>query len=140
MKKEIVMSIPQFLSYERGEKTLKDIEMENGLESLATKIISDDRLRKITVFTIASLNYMSTVQAAATDAIAKIDSAGNTFFGILQSIGYWLCLIGCIMEILKSVMNGSSKDIGKIMLKYILIFAALYLMPFAFNLIKEIFA
>lgn len=138
--KEITMSIPQFLAYERGEKTLKEIKAENGLEGIATKIINNDRLRKIAVFTIAGLNYASTVLADANDATSRIDSAGNMFLGIVQSIGYWLCLIGCMMEILKSVMNGSSKDVGKIMMKYLLIFAALYLMPFAFNLIKEIFA
>ena len=138
--KEIKMTIPQFLAYERGEKSLKDIELENGLESIARKIINNDRLRKITVFTLASLNYMSTVYADATEAVAKIDNAGLMFFGIIQSIGYWLCLIGCIMEILKSVMNGSSKEVGKLMMKYILIFAALYLMPFAFNLIREVLA
>ena len=55
--KEIKMTIPQFLAYERGEKSLKDIELENGMESIARKIINNDRLRKITVFTIASLNY-----------------------------------------------------------------------------------
>ena len=83
---------------------------------------------------------MSTVYADVTEAVARIDNAGLMFFGIIQSIGYWLCLIGCIMEILKSVMNGSSKEVGKLMMKYILIFAALYLMPFAFNLIREVFA
>lgn len=140
MSKEITMSIPQFLAYERGEKSIKDIEIENGLESIATKIMNNNRIRKMVVFTIASLNYMNTVLADTSEAVARINSAGNTFLTIFQSIGYWLCLIGCIMEILKSVMNGSSKDVGKVMMKYILIFAALYLMPFAFNLIREIFA
>ena len=140
MSKEITMTIPQFLACERGEKSIKDIEIENGLESVATKIMNNDRLRKMAVFTIASLNYASTVLADTAEAVGRIDSAGNMFLGIIQSIGYWLCLIGCIMEILKSVMNGSSKDVGKVMLKYLLIFAALYLMPFAFNLVKEIFA
>lgn len=140
MSKEITMTIPQFLQYKRGEKTIKDIEVENGLESIAKRIMKDDRLRKMTIFVIAGLNYASTVLADTSQAVAKINSAGNTFLSIFQSIGYWLCLIGCIMEILKSVMNGSSKDVGKTMLKYILIFAALYLMPFAFNLIREIFA
>lgn len=140
MSKEITMTIPQFLAYERGEKTIRNIEIENGLECIATKIINNDRLRKMSVFVIAGLNYTSTVLADTADAVGRIDSAGNMFLGIIQSIGYWLCLIGCIMEILKSVMNGSSKDVGKVMLKYLLIFAALYLMPFAFNLIKEIFA
>lgn len=140
MSKEITMTIPQFLAYERGEKSIKDIEIENGLESIATKIMNNDRLRKMTVFVIAGLNYTSTALADTAEAVGRIDSAGNMFLGIIQSIGYWLCLIGCIMEILKSVMNGSSKDVGKVMLKYLLIFAALYLMPFAFNLVKEIFA
>ncbi|MDU1279242.1 MAG: hypothetical protein E6960_12260 [Clostridium sp.] len=140
MSKEITMSIPQFLAYERGEKSIKDIEIENGLESIATKIMNNNRIRKMVVFTIASLNYMNTVLADTSEAVARINIAGNTFLTIFQSIGYWLCLIGCIMEILKSVMNGSSKDVGKVMLKYLLIFAALYLMPFAFNLVKEIFA
>lgn len=140
MGKEITMTIPQFLQYKRGEKTIKDIEVENGLESIAKRIMKDDRLRKMTIFVIAGLNYASTVLADTSQAVAKINSAGNTFLSIFQSIGYWLCLIGCIMEILKSVMNGSSKDVGKTMLKYILIFTALYLMPFAFNLIREIFA
>lgn len=140
MSKEITMSIHQFLQYERGEKSIKDIEIENGLESIATKIINNDRLRKMAIFTIASLNYISSVQADVAQAAAKIDSAGIMFFGILQSIGYWLCLIGCIMEILKSVMNGTSKDIGRVMLKYLLIFASLYLMPWAFDLIRGIFA
>lgn len=140
MSKEITMTIPQFLQYQRGEKTIKDIEVENGLENIVTKIMKDDRLKKITVFTIASLNCMSTVYADTAQAVSKINNAGNAFLTIFQSIGYWLCLIGCIMEILKSVMNGSSKDVGRIMLKYILIFAALYVMPFAFKLISEIFA
>lgn len=138
--KEIKMTIPQFLAYERGEKSLKDIELENGLESIARKIINNDRLRKITVFTIASLNYMGAVQASTIDAIGRINTGGFMILDIVQTIGYWLCIIGCIMEILKSVMNGSSKDVGKIMMKYILIFAALYLMPWLFDLIKEIFA
>lgn len=135
--KEITMSIPQFLQYQRGGKTIKDIELENGLESIATKIMKDTRLRKMAVFTISSLNYMSVAYAGIEEANAKVNNVGYMLFSSIQTIGYWLCLIGCIMEILKSVMNGSSKDVGKIMLKYLLIFASLYLMPFAFNLIKE---
>lgn len=139
MSKEITMSINQFMEVQRGEKSFKDIEIENGLESIASKILNDDRLRRMTVFTIAGLNYASEVLADTSQAVAKINVAGYTFLNIVQTLGYWLCLIGCIMEILKSLMNGSSKDVGKLMLKYLLIFAALYLMPFAFDLIREIF-
>ena len=100
----------------------------------------DDRLRKIAVFTIASLNYTSTVLADTKDATDKINTGGFMILGVMQTIGYWLCIISCIMEILKVVMNGSSKDVGKIILKYVLVFSSLYLMPWLFNLIKVVFA
>jgi len=138
------MTFSQYRAYERGEKTLREIkrerrEMEKA-ESIATKIMENPRLKRLVVFTIAGLNYASTVLADTNAAVDKINTGGFMILGIVQTIGYWLCLIGCIMEILKSIMNGSSKDVGKIMLKYLLVFGSLYLMPFGFNLIREIFA
>lgn len=138
MSKEITMSIKQFMEVQRGEKTYKDIETENGLESLAATILNDDRLRKLTVFTMAALNYSSVVFADTSQAIAKIDKGGFMILGLFQTLGYWACIIICIMEILKTIMNGTNKDIGKIVLKYVGIFATLYFMPWAFDVIKEI--
>ncbi|WP_294364125.1 hypothetical protein [uncultured Clostridium sp.] len=139
-----VMTFSQYRAYERGEKTLREIKKERRemgkAESIATKIIESPRLKRLVVFTIAGLNYASTVLAETTAAVDKINTGGFMILSIVQTIGYWLCLIGCIMEILKSIMNGSSKDVGKIMLKYLLVFGSLYLMPFGFNLIREIFA
>lgn len=137
--REITMSIQQFNAIQRGEMTYKDLKKSNKLELIAGEILKNDRLKRLTIFTIAGLNVMCKVSADTTNAVTKINSAGNTFLGIFQSIGYWLCLIGAIMEILKCVMNGSSKDVGKIILKYVLVFASIYLIPFAFDLIKEIF-
>lgn len=140
MNKNITMSINQFMEVQRGEKSFKDIEVENGLESLARRILNDDRLRRMTVFTIASLNYTSEVLADTAEAFGKIDRGGIVILGAIQRVAYWLCIISCVMEILKTVMNGSTKDVGKIMLKYILVFMSLYLMPWLFDLIREIFA
>ena len=137
--KEVRMTIPQFLAYERGEVSLKDIENTNACDTIAKRILNDTRLTKITVFVIASTNFMIKV-SAETNALTRIDNAGNVFLEIIQSIGYWLCIIGCIMEILKGLMNGQGKDAGRIMLRYLLIFSALYLMPWAFDLVKDIFA
>lgn len=139
MSKEITMSIKQFMEVQRGEKTYKDIETENGLESLAGRILNDNRLRRLTVFTIAALNYSNKVLASTVDAENKINQGGLMLLGLAQTLGYWLCIISCIMEVLKCVMNGSSKDVGKIILKYLLIFGTLYLMPWLFDLIKQIF-
>ena len=99
----------------------------------------DTRLYKYLVFTIAGLNYASKVLADTTDAMDKVNKAGFTVLGLVQTIGYWLCLIMCVVEVLKSIMNGTSKSVVAIMVKYLLIFASLFLMPFLFDLIREIF-
>lgn len=100
----------------------------------------DTRLYKVLVFTVAGLSYSFKAYADVTGALTGIDKVGFTFLSILQKVGYWGCLLGCFVEILKSLMNSGSKDIWKIFMKYIAIFTILYLLPWGFNLIAEIFA
>jgi len=115
------MTIPEFFEYERN----KD---------------NSQRLKKLLVFTIAAIGFAKeNVYAATTDPLAKVNIAGATFLSILRTIGYWLCLIFCILEILKILMNGQTKDVGKIIIKYLLVFSTLYILPWAFTLIKTIF-
>ena len=95
----------------------------------------DTRLYKMLVFTVAGLNYTSNVYANT-----GLDAAGAKFLGLARSLGYWLCLIMCIIEILKSVINGNTRELGKIIMKYVLMFGALYLVPTIFDWIIELFA
>jgi hypothetical protein len=114
------MTIPEFFEYERNKNNNK-------------------RLEKLLIFTVAGIGFLKENVYAATDPMGKVDIAGATFLGILRTIGYWLCLIFCILEILKILMNGQSKDIGKIIIKYLLVFSTLYVLPWMFELIKAIF-
>lgn len=134
------MSITQFLAYERGELSIKDIKHSNGLECLAEKILNDERLTKLVVFTISALNYPIIAKAEEdVSALSKIDSAGMMFLGIMRTLGYWLCIIFCIVEILKKLMEGNTKDMGNIVIKYLLVFAILYVLPQGMDLIKALF-
>lgn len=135
MAKEIIMTIPQFNAIQRGEMTYKDLE----LETLATKILKDGRLIKVFVMGIALINMSNKVYADTTQVTGKIDEAGTMFLDVVQTIARWTCLVMCLVEITKSIMNGSTKDIGKIMFKYLLAFATTFLMPFAFDMIESIF-
>lgn len=135
MSREIIMTIPQFNAIQRGEFTYKDLEVE----TLASKILKDERLTRCFVIGIALINISNIVYADATQVTSKIDVAGNMFLDITQSIARWTCLVMCLIEITKSVMNGSTKDIGKIMLKYLLAFATTFLLPFGFDMIESIF-
>ena len=100
----------------------------------------DSRLYKILVFTVASMSYSANVLADTGTALNNIDKIGFVFLSIFQKVGYWGCLLGCFVEILKSLMNTGTKDIWKIFMKYMVIFAILYLLPWAFDLIKETFS
>jgi hypothetical protein len=49
-------------------------------------------------------------------------------------------LVMCILEVLKCVANGDTKEIGKIIMKYLLAFMVLFLIPWAFDLVIGIFS
>lgn len=109
-----------------------------NLELIAKHINANTELKKKAVFVLGSLLYANEVVSAA-DPLGKIDTAGNTILGIVRRIGYWCCIIGCIIDIIKALMNGDTKSIAKIMMKYALAFGALYIFPWILDLIKSIF-
>ena len=99
----------------------------------------DSRLYKILVFTVVGMSYSANVLADTGEALNRIDKVGFIFLNIFQKVGYWGCLLGCFIEILKSLMSTGTKDIWKIFMKYMVIFMILYLLPWAFDLIRETF-
>ncbi|MBZ9688399.1 hypothetical protein G9F72_018885 [Clostridium estertheticum] len=109
------------------------------LEEFAKKINSDTKLKKMTIFVLGSLLYCKTTLAVV-NPLDKVNKAGNMMLGISRTIGYWLILIVCICEIIKSLMAGDTKSISKIIMKNLLAFASLYLFPWLMDLVKGIFA
>ncbi len=73
--------------------------------------------------------------------LESVDKLGNTFLNILQRVGYWIALLSALAEIVKTSMRGGNNtaEIGKIIMKYLLIYASLYLMPYMFGLVREAF-
>lgn len=137
--KEITMSIPQFCQLQRGELTLADIRKENNEESLLDKILSNNQLKKIAVITIASALHFQEVVFANDGGVAKIDAVGLKFLAVIQTIGYWVCIIMCLVEIIKNLSSGDYKKIGAIVAKYLLVMAALYGLKWAFDFIRDTF-
>lgn len=135
--KIVVMYHNNFLENIKDKQ--KRIYMDN-LEEVVKHINQDTRLKKMVVFTFANLMYCQKALASPSMSVAKIDKAGSTILGICRTIGYWACLISCICEIIKSLMQGDTKSIAKIMMKYALAFAALYFFPWLLDIIKDIFA
>lgn len=130
------MSIPQFCKLQRGELTLKQIREENEIEGFATHIRNNKNLEKMFVFVTGSLIYFSKIVSAAENSPKGIDTLGFKLLGVFRQFAYWVCIIGCIIEICKSLMQGDHKSIGKIIAKYVLAFAAIYFVPWIFDIIK----
>ena len=54
---------------------------------------------------------------------------------------YWICLIKGLVDVGREVSRGGDNigNIGKIVLKYVLAFATLYIMPYLFDLVRDNF-
>ena len=117
-------------------KDTKRKKYNHKVEEIAKYINSNERLRKMAVFSLGSLLYCQSVIANP----IKVNAAGNKLLGIVQSLAYWTALIMCSTEIMKNIMQGDHKSVSKSILKYSLAYGSLYLLPWIFDLIKEIFS
>jgi len=134
MKICIIYSNSVVNNFKRREKE----KYNANLDLVAKHIDANSELKKKAVFVLGSLLYVNEVVNAA-DPLAKIDTAGSTILGIVRRIGYWCCILGCIIDIIKALMQGDTKSIAKIIMKYALAFGALYIFPWILDLIKSIF-
>lgn len=113
--------------------TLQEFLHEDDIKNV---YIKDKRIFNLSAFVLGNLMYAQKVCAA----VEKVDKAGFTILGIVRSFGYWICIIMCIIEIIKSLLQGDTKSVGKIIAKYIIAFSAFYFLPWLFDIIKQIFA
>lgn len=131
---KVVMNHTQFLEWKYGNKTTLDIKLENlGIEDTRK---FEKRLALgigVTLFVASNPAYVFAVDLGA------IDNLGNTFLTIIRRVGYWIALICALAEIIKTTTRGGSNnsEIGKIIMKYSLVYASLYLMQNIFDLIRE---
>lgn len=73
------------------------------------------------------------------DNLDRLDAGGQRIVGIVQRIGYWIILIKCVADLIKSGINGDTHSIGRIVMSYVLIYGALFFVPWALRLVEGIF-
>ena len=74
--------------------------------------------------------------AASKDPLQALPIIGNKIYGIIQMAGWFICAIA----VLKALMEGDTKSIPKVMMRFGLGFAALYIFPAFLDMIKGIFS
>ena len=140
--KEITMSIPQFLAYERGELSIEEIKEINKSDLFIRDLMKDKRISMLLIFTTACLNISNKVFASTEDTLNKVDLVGTQFLSIIQRVGFWVCVIGCILEIIIAVFKkgGGKNEILSLIFKWLIIFASFYFLPATFRFIAEAFS
>ncbi|WP_194190355.1 hypothetical protein [Clostridium chrysemydis] len=127
-RKEITMTISEFINYTD----------QNKLE----RFLVNKSARNLIVSGLAVALMLTSVQANALDVnTSGIDKLGNTFLVLLQKGGYWICLVMGIKDIISQLMKGGDNinDVGKVIVKYVLAFGSLYMLPYLFDLASECF-
>lgn len=132
----VVMYHNNFLQQLKEKRNKKQLYK---LELIAKEINKNTYLKKLSVFVLANLLYCEKALASTDDILPKVDNAGWKLLNISRSIGYWVCIIMGINEIIRNLLQGDTKTVAKIMMKYSLVFAALYIFPWILDIIKDIF-
>nr|DAN05427.1 MAG TPA: Cag pathogenicity island protein [Caudoviricetes sp.] len=149
MKKELTMSIHEFMEVQRGNLTYKDIrklrqEENKELDRIAGIILNNPKARRMTITLIASINMAMMEQMvfadAAGEAAARFNQAENTVVNILQIAIGCICTVACLFDLAKCIISKDKGDVWGIVLKYVFIYIGAFATPWVFKLIKDIFS
>ncbi|HYF75466.1 MAG TPA: hypothetical protein VD757_02660 [Candidatus Nitrosocosmicus sp.] len=92
------------------------------------------------VLTITAVIVIASgIPVYAQDQLAKLDAGGNRILIIVRRIGYWIILIKAIGDVIKAGLNGDKHAMGQIIMTYLLIYGALFFLPWALKLVEGIF-
>lgn len=102
----------------------------------------EPQIYKSLVFTIATFGFATTkAYANSSEALNKVDKVGFEILNIIQRVGFWVAVLGCLIEIMVSVFKkgGGQKEVLSLVFKWLLIFVCFYLVPALFNFIVASF-
>lgn len=117
--------------YINGEPLFKRDRIESEVAQLKPGSIQWRKVVKIT----GLLLFVTTNPVWATGGIAAI---GAKAYDILLDISFWYAIIGCALDLLKCGLNGTTNNVGKIVLSYAMMFASVAMLPWLITTIKGV--
>lgn len=103
-------------------------------EDYITKIMSSKKMEKATIVFLAAILEAQKVYALSDGK--GIDHLGYVLINMIRQYAYYILIIMCILEVIRAVASGDSKKILSIIMKYLLVFIAMYLIPGLFDTIR----
>lgn len=120
----------------KKERSYEDLEL------IAKKVNGNKLLEKVAIFTLAySMFKQKIVMATATGITTTtgLDPLGWKLLRLIRKWAKWVLILICILEILKSGMNGESKKTLPIVIKYLTIYIALFIVPEIYDAVESSF-
>ena len=110
----------------------------NDIEGIATKVSKNKYLKKIAIFTLAYSMYSQKIVMAAATSANSLDPLGWRLLKLIRGWAKWVLLLMCVVEIARSGTKGENKTLA-IVTKYLIIYAAMYLVPVLFEAVETSF-
>lgn len=140
-RKKIRLSFQEFFQLERGELTLEEIYYNRKLDLFAANILNSKYKTVVLIAIASALIFLKSDLALATTLdTSKVDNLGTIILSLIRTCGYWFCLALASKEIITQMINGTTKEIGSIIVKYLTAFGAFYALPWIMDLIKDLLA
>ena len=135
----IVRNNHTILNWERKSSIVKyeDCMSNEKIEMLSSKLCKNKRMKKFVVTVLGLAFYFKNAYAATSGG--GIDKLGWTMLNLIRHWAYWILLVYCIISVIKAGINGESKSALPIIMKFVVIFASMYLIPAIFDAIVGAF-
>lgn len=131
---KITLNHEEFLQYKYNKKSILSIKANKVLKN---KLFKESALL---IGSTTAILILKTNDCYAMADMTKIDVAGNMFLEIVKHAGYWIILLVAICNVIKTATaTNNNSDIFKVIAKYILIYATLFILPWAFDLVEGVF-
>lgn len=136
------------LNWEQSKtKMVKFDECMNNekAEILSSKLFKNRQVKKMMVVALGLALYckasLATVSCVSTSAVGAtgIDKLGWAMMGLVRQWGFWILLIWCMVDLIRSSIHGDQKQALPIVLKYTTIYAVMFLLPSIFLAIAGAF-
>jgi hypothetical protein len=70
---------------------------------------------------------------------SNLDATGNRLYGKILGIGKWVIIIKGGIEIIQHITSGDTQSAKKIFIAYLIMYAALFALPWGMNEVEGIF-
>lgn len=97
-------------------------------------------IRGLETLLICSFINLQTHASTAEDIEKGVDSAGEKVFGVMKTVGFWICAIACVYEILIKIKDGDQKAVYGVLTKYAMIYLPIFLIKVVLDWIGGLFA